>query len=816
MPEIESEADLSGMTVSDLKSFLTRLDVPLASVMRLGGKPGAPRKADFLSRAIDARNDYLDAMSPSSPKRAPNPFQAPNTPPLAASSPVRRSGRGGGSGDADAAAAPTATKKKHRRRSSVGWLDPNLMLPAPLAPVPPAPPHVAATHRAAEASAAGERQAASFFEEYAGDGAGRGGYVSAGGDEVVASGASASESEGGASSVFATDDDDSDAGARVDVFEEMRVAELKEWLARNKIEFLPRAKKATLISRARAHQVHLESLEAVVEVVDDASEDKDEVVAVEIEEEKVIELATPPAAGERRRQEKQKPQQKPKTAAPFSIDEGIVEDAPIDLDRDEDVVQPAPRRRRESEWRLAEKATKEKSTRIEKPSRRAAAAEGRKSRAKSAAAQRAAAPAKEAVARIQWPKFTMPRVEPKLAARYFMLAVGVLIWLCLVRWLYEGYQYSKRPFCDAGRSAVAGGDGGECRPCPDHGRCVEGELECASGFKRVDARCALDQEVSLYADELANQASKILKDRAGRAECGESVERQLSAREIRSMLEPSEDVSSDSVGIGAKKSTRRRASKYDARKFDPAFALALGLLDKPEPFGVGVEYGKYVALVPGLPYSCILRRFLLRQWRVFGTLFGLVGIYVYLSLKWKQSARRKRAIMEARDAALDALEEQHRQSVFNDLATPVEDYVTDTHLRDEVLGSNDVAALNLWKEVEKELKRDTRVSLSGREEHKGRPCYKWRWIGRQSLGGPSSRRTSFGSAAEFTPGRTPGTGGKSWGRSSFGSVGRSSFGSAGSAGDGDEYFGGSSGRRASSGSGAGSGSAYLSGRPSRF
>lgn len=815
MPDIESEADLSGMTVSDLKSFLTRLEVPLASVVRLDGKTGVPRKADFLSSALGARNDYLDAMSPTSPQRAPNPFQAPNTPPRGSgSSPLRRSGRGGESesgADEAAAAAPAAKKKKLRRRSSFGWLDPSLMSPAPAAP-----PHVAATQRAAEASATGEKQAASYYEQYAtADGAGRGGYVSAGGDEVVMSGASASEGEGGASSVFATDDDDSDAGARADVFGEMRVAELKEWLARNKIEFLTRAKKATLVSRARAHQVHLESLGAVVEVVDETSEDKDEVVAVEIEDE-VIDLAASPAVRGRGRKAKQEPKQKPKTAAPLSIDEGIVEDAPIDLDRDDDVVEPAPRRRRQSERSLAEKAAKEKSSRIEKPSRRAAAAQGRKSKSKSATARRAAEPAKDALARIQWPKFTMPHVEPKLAARYFMLAVGVLIWLSLVGWLYEGYKYSKRPFCDTEVTTFAGGDGGECRPCPDHGRCVEGELECASGFKRVDARCALDQEVSLYADELANHASKFLKDLAGRAECGESVEYVLSARELRSMLEPPEDASSESVGIGAKKSTRRRASKYDAAKFTPAFALALGLLEKPEPFGVGVEYGRYAALVPRLPYSCILRRFLFRNWRIFGTLFGLVGIYVYLSLKWKQSARRKRAVIEARDAALDALEEQHRQSVFNDQATPVEDYVTDTHLRDEVLGSNDVAALNLWKEVEKELKRDTRVSLSGREEHKGRPCYKWRWIGRQSLGGPSSRRTSFGSAAEFTPGRTPGTGGKSWGRSSFGSAGRSSFGSAGSAGSGDEYFGGSSGRRTSSGSGAGSGSAYLSGRPSRF
>lgn len=47
-----------------------------------------------------------------------------------------------------------------------------------------------------------------------------------------------------------------------DVFEFMTVAELREWLARRKVPFVTRARKPALISLARAHQTHLQSMAA--------------------------------------------------------------------------------------------------------------------------------------------------------------------------------------------------------------------------------------------------------------------------------------------------------------------------------------------------------------------------------------------------------------------------------------------------------------------------------------------------------------------------------------------------------------------------
>lgn len=291
-------------------------------------------------------------------------------------------------------------------------------------------------------------------------------------------------------------------------------------------------------------------------------------------------------------------------------------------------------------------------------------------------------------------------------------------------------------------------------------------MECDEGYRRVDSRCAEDQEVSLYADHLASIVARVLRDRAGRVECGESVQHVLTSMDLREMLVPDKEGTNPSDA--SRKSRRRRAGRFDSEKFGAAFARALVLLETASAFGVGHSYGGYYALHPQLPLTCRARRFVFRNWRFFLAAVVSFVAYVYVSLRRQRENAKKLAILDACDSGRAILEEQ--AAVYRE-GRDAYDYVTDTHLRDEVLG-NTRAAIQLWKEVEFELKRDTRVSLSGLENHQGHPCYKWRWLGRQSLLGSNSRRTSYGS--------TPGSAGRrSFGRSSLGSTPGSAPGSAG-------------------------------------
>lgn len=68
------------------------------------------------------------------------------------------------------------------------------------------------------------------------------------------------------SDAFVSDDSvvltDEDEKGIPDVFEFMTVVELREWLARHKVPFRSRSRKATLISQARAHQNYLQTIDA--------------------------------------------------------------------------------------------------------------------------------------------------------------------------------------------------------------------------------------------------------------------------------------------------------------------------------------------------------------------------------------------------------------------------------------------------------------------------------------------------------------------------------------------------------------------------
>lgn len=59
-------------------------------------------------------------------------------------------------------------------------------------------------------------------------------------------------------STVATDEED---GPQPDEFELMKVGELKEWLASHRVPFIARSRKATLVSLARAHNTHLQTLQ---------------------------------------------------------------------------------------------------------------------------------------------------------------------------------------------------------------------------------------------------------------------------------------------------------------------------------------------------------------------------------------------------------------------------------------------------------------------------------------------------------------------------------------------------------------------------
>ncbi|KAL6847725.1 hypothetical protein ACP4OV_022513 [Aristida adscensionis] len=100
-----------------------------------------------------------------------------------------------------------------------------------------------------------------------------------------------------------------------------------------------------------------------------------------------------------------------------------------------------------------------------------------------------------------------------------------------------------RPFCDSDDYP----DYDTCEPCPPNGRCVDGELECALGFKRYGKACIEDGLLS----HTANKISELLQLRVcaqyAHALCGQPAKILFQDHEISNMVD--ELLSKNSAGL---------------------------------------------------------------------------------------------------------------------------------------------------------------------------------------------------------------------------------------------------------------------------
>lgn len=80
-------------------------------------------------------------------------------------------------------------------------------------------------------------------------------------------------------------------------------------------------------------------------------------------------------------------------------------------------------------------------------------------------------------------------------------------------------------------------DSVHCIPCPPHGICVNGGLECKEGFIRQYDKCVEDALIVRNAYRLTNEMHRILAERKGRQECDLEVAKEESELELRAKLE---------------------------------------------------------------------------------------------------------------------------------------------------------------------------------------------------------------------------------------------------------------------------------------
>lgn len=268
--------------------------------------------------------------------------------------------------------------------------------------------------------------------------------------------------------------------------------------------------------------------------------------------------------------------------------------------------------------------------------------------------------------------------------------------------------------------------GQECRHCPTNGTCVDGKLSCEAGFVVVGGKvCVEDQESSVFGEELANEANKILSHVAGDAECRGIESRFLSRSDLREILRP--EYSKTSTGGLFFWGTR----KFDPAKFDVSFDKAIRRLEGEGFPDVHISQSGFSSNSPVMSLRCTAKLALRRNWRVVAAFIAACLLLLCLKI-WLYIRRRQKEELEgAFGLALGYLREQKTGFVHREEELA---FISDVVLRQEVLGSPTEKTVRLWKKVEAMLRNDSRVAWSANRVVKGVPSNTFEWRGRLAKG----------------------------------------------------------------------------------
>uniref|UniRef100_A0A0E0GFG5 Man1/Src1 C-terminal domain-containing protein n=1 Tax=Oryza nivara TaxID=4536 RepID=A0A0E0GFG5_ORYNI len=260
-----------------------------------------------------------------------------------------------------------------------------------------------------------------------------------------------------------------------------------------------------------------------------------------------------------------------------------------------------------------------------------------------------------------------------------------------------------KPLCDSGGAAYTHHD--SCQPCPPHGRCVDGNLECVQGFNKYGNLCIEDGLVSQTATKILLE--RRICDQYARALCGQPAKILFQELDILNMAD--ELLSKGFVGLSQDGAKVAKIKVLDSARafFEKTFSSD------------GVEEFKCPDLVAELyrPLTCQIRQWISRN-IMSVTAFGVLVCEVL------------------EDNAIDA-------KIGNSECEP---WVVTSWLRDHLLVPQERRNAFLWKKVEELILEDSRIDQYPKVV-KGESKVVYEWQASGSLSGKKKVKKMQGVAA---------------------------------------------------------------------
>lgn len=265
-----------------------------------------------------------------------------------------------------------------------------------------------------------------------------------------------------------------------------------------------------------------------------------------------------------------------------------------------------------------------------------------------------------------------------------------------------------------------------CLPCPRHGRCVNGRLNCLDGFvKRSNwgfgAQCIPDRKQLALVESTGKAIMSILSETAGKAICEGGI-KWMSEADLKATLQSQQEIS----------------------KFDHIFKLAVDdLLKEGSELRVRRSQEQdgerlFESMKPKLPLSCRLRLSLIdffdtHKQAIFTIILLIVTIIMTIQ-KYRQYLYSKSRSSELIDSVFQLLAEQaaiHRRDPLTPSTVIVD------QLRDALFLKNPGDAY-LWPRVCVAVTANSNVREQSIQHH-GQYSMSWEWIGMDILGGSGVR-----------------------------------------------------------------------------
>lgn len=254
-----------------------------------------------------------------------------------------------------------------------------------------------------------------------------------------------------------------------------------------------------------------------------------------------------------------------------------------------------------------------------------------------------------------------------------------------------------QPFCDSLQSLDYGDGNDSCEPCPQNGRCVDGELECIQGFKRYGRTCLEDWLLSQTANKISELLQRRICVQHARALCGEPAKTLFQMHDISNMVDELFSKNSASLTEDGIKLVKIRVLES-----------LQGLLDTSLTFNK-VEAFKCPELVAEfyVPMACRIR-----QWIFRNIIFVATFCLLFAALLWMLwSIYHKRALSNRAEQIYQQVCEILEDNATNGKIgnSECDPCVVASWLRDHLLVPRERKNAFLWKKVEELVLEDSRI-----------------------------------------------------------------------------------------------------------